>query len=178
MMKKIATLSAVIAVSMAGWAQGDPKEAPAAGQTEKTSGAEEMVVDLQTAISEALQYNKQLQNSVLDRETYYQKVREARSQGLPQVNASLTGTTYFGKEMKFGDMPIKMENSLTLAATASWTFSMQQIASVKVAKIAQRLTEQTVRATEQDVKANVADTYYAVLVYDRNMEIVKANLAD
>ena len=52
---------------MAGWAQGDPKEAPAAGQTEKTSGAEEMVVDLQTAISEALQYNKQLQNSVLDR---------------------------------------------------------------------------------------------------------------
>ena len=124
MMKKIATLSAVIAVSMAGWAQGDPKEAPAAGQTEKTSGAEEMVVDLQTAISEALQYNKQLQNSVLDRETYYQKVREARSQGLPQVNASLTGTTYFGKEMDFGGMPIKMENSLTLAATASWTFSM------------------------------------------------------
>ena len=178
MMKKIATMSAVIAVSMAGWAQGDPKEAPAAGQTEKTSGAEEMVVDLQTAISEALQYNKQLQNSVLDRETYYQKVREARSQGLPQVNASLTGTTYFGKEMDFGDMPIKMENSLTLAATASWTFSMQQIASVKVAKIAQRLTERTVRATEQDVKANVADTYYAVLVYDRNMEIVKANLAD
>lgn len=161
---RIATLAIALAVCMAGQAQ-EPQ-----GST--------MTVDLQTAIDKALQYNKQLKNSTLDRETYYQKVREARSQGLPQVNASLTGTTYFGKEMDFGGMSIKMENSLTLAATASWTFSMQQVASVKVAKIAQRLTEQTVRQTELDVKANVADTYYAVLTYERNIDIVKGNLKD
>ncbi len=161
---RIATLAIALAVCMAGQAQ-EPQ-----GST--------MTVDLQTAIDKALQYNKQLKNSTLDRETYYQKVREARSQGLPQVNASLTGTTYFGKEMDFSGMSIKMENSLTLAATASWTFSMQQVASVKVAKIAQRLTEQTVRQTELDVKANVADTYYAVLTYERNIDIVKGNLKD
>lgn len=161
---RIATLAIAFAVCMAGQAQ-EPQ-----GST--------MTVDLQTAIDKALQYNKQLKNSTLDRETYYQKVREARSQGLPQVNASLAGTTYFGKEMDFGGMPIKMENSLTLAATASWTFSMQQVASVKVAKIAQRLTKQTVRQTELDVKANVADTYYAVLTYERNIDIVKGNLKD
>lgn len=139
---------------------------------------EAMSVDLQTAMASAVQHNKQLQASALDRETYYQKVREARSQGLPQVSASLTGTTYFGKEMNFGEMAIKMPNSLTLAATASWTFAMQQVASVKVAKIAQRLTDATVEQTELDVKANVADTYYAVLTLQRNLDILKDNLVD
>ncbi len=171
---RIATLAIAVAVCMAGQAQ----EQQGAGLTSQSASDATLTVDLQTAISKALQYNKQLKNSTLDRETYYQKVREARSQGLPQVNASLTGTTYFGKEMDFGGMPIKMDNSLTLAASASWTFAMQQIASVKVAKIAQRLTEQTVRQTELDIKANVADTYYAVLTYERNIEIVKGNLKD
>ncbi len=171
---RIATLAIAASVCMAGQAQ-DQQDAGIAQQPAQDAT---MTVDLQTAISKALQYNKQLRNSTLDRETYYQKVREARSQGLPQVNASLTGTTYFDKEMEFSGMGIKMENSLTLAATASWTFSMQQVASVKVAKIAQRLTEQTVRQTELDVKANVADTYYAVLTYERNIDIVKDNLKD
>ncbi len=171
---RFATLAAAIAVCMACQAQ----EQTATAQNTASEQASAMAVDLQTAIDKALQYNKQLKTSSMDRETYYQKVREARSQGLPQVSASLTGTTYFGKEMEFSGMAIEMENSLTLAATASWTFSMQQIASVKVAKIAQRLTEQTIRQTELDVKANVADTYYAVLVYERNVEIIKANLAD
>ncbi|MGN0029370.1 MAG: TolC family protein [Marinilabiliaceae bacterium] len=177
MKRRIATLAAAIAVSMAVAAQGEASTGLRSTGASEQGGAV-MTVDLQTAIDKALQYNKQLRNSALDRETYHQKVREARSQGLPQVNASLTGTTYFGKKMDFGGMDITMENSITLAATASWTFSMQQIASVKVAKIAERLTDQTVKQTELDVKANVADTYYAVMACERNLEIVKANLAD
>lgn len=177
MKRRFATLAAAIAVSMAVAAQGEASTGlQSTGASEQ--GGTVMTVDLQTAIDKALQYNKQLRSSALDRETYHQKVREARSQGLPQVSASLTGTTYFGKKMDFGGMAITMENSITLAATASWTFSMQQIASVKVAKIAERLTDQTVKQTELDVKANVADTYYAVMACERNLEIVKANLAD
>lgn len=177
MKKRIATLAAAVAVGLAATAQDGAASAARPGEASEQAGTV-MTVDLQTAIDKALQYNKQLRSSALDRETYHQKVREARSQGLPQVNASLTGTTYFGKKMDFGGMPIEMENSLTLAATASWTFSMQQIASVKVAKIAERLTDQTVKQTELDVKANVADTYYAVMACERNREIVEANLAD
>ena len=135
-------------------------------------------VDLKTAINNALQYNKQLQSSEMDRELYYQKVREARSSGLPQVNASLDGTTYFGKEMNFNGMSIKMDNNLKLGATAAWTFSMQIIEGVKIAKIAQRLADTQIASTELDVKANVSDTYYAVLVYERMLEIIKGNLSD
>lgn len=137
-----------------------------------------MSVDLQAAMANAVQHNKQLQANALDRETYYQKVREARSQGLPQVNASLTGTTYFNKALDFGGMQMSMPNSLTFAASASWTFAMQQVASVKVAKIAERLTDVTVKQTELDVKANVADTYFAILVYERNLQILNDNLKD
>lgn len=147
--------------------------APAMAQDE---GA--MSVDLQTAISNALQHNKQLQASTIDKEIYYQKVREARSKGLPQVDAKFTADTYFNKSLDFGGMAMKMPNSLTFTATASWTFAMQQIASVKVAKIAQRLTDVTVDQTELDIKANVADTYYAILVYERNLVILNDNLKD
>ena len=147
--------------------------APAMAQDE---GA--MSVDLQTAISNALQHNKQLQASTIDKEIYYQKVREARSKGLPQVDAKFTANTYFNKSLDFGGMAMKMPNSLTFTATASWTFAMQQIASVKVAKIAQRLTDVTVDQTELDIKANVVDTYYAILVYERNLVILNDNLKD
>lgn len=141
-------------------------------------GGDTVSIDLQTAISNALQHNKQLQASSIDKQIYYQKVREARSQGLPQVDATLKGTTYFNKELDFGGMAMSMPNSLTFTATASWTFAMQQIASVKVAKIAQRLTDVTVAQTELDIKANVADTYFAILVYERNIAILNDNLKD
>lgn len=156
-------MAATLTLTSASWAQGDSLQ---------------MEVTLSTAIEKALQYNKQLQASTLDREMYHQKLREARSQGLPQVNAQLTGTTYFGKEMNFGGMPIKMENSLVLGASAQWTFAMQQVAGVKLAKIAQELGEVGIKSTELDVKANITDTYNGVLVLERNLEILRGNLAD
>lgn len=175
---KIATLAAAMTVCMASQAQEVALAATAAPQASEAQ-ADAMNVDLQTAIDRALQYNKQLQASQLDRETYYQKVREARSSGLPQVSAQLQATTYFGKEMSMGEgIAFEMPNTLTLSATASWTLSLQQIAGVKVAKIAQRLTDVSIQQTELDIKANVADTYHAVLVYNRNIDILKANLAD
>ncbi len=143
-----------------------------------TAWAQETLnVDLQSAISSALQHNKQLQASAVDREVYYQKVREARSGGLPQVSASLSTNTYFGDKLEFGGGSMDI-TATTLQATANWTFSMQQIAGVKLAKIAQRLTDQTIAQTELDVKANVTDTYYAVLVYERNIEILNSNMSD
>lgn len=137
-----------------------------------------MTVNLSGVVSSALQYNKQLQTSAMDRELYHQKRREAMSSGLPQVSAEFTGTTYFNKALDFGGMEMSMPNSLSFAATASWTFAMQQIAGVKLAKVAQRMAEQTIAQSELDVKANITDTYYAVLIYERNLDILNDNMAD
>ncbi len=135
-------------------------------------------LSLKDAVNNALQYSKQLQTSKQDVEMYKEKIRETRASGLPQANAQFTGTTYFGKEMNFGGMPIKMENSLTFAASLQYTFSLQQLASVKIAKLAAQIYETTDESTILDVKANVTDTYYAMLVYKRNIEILEKNLAD
>ncbi|MBQ3635030.1 MAG: TolC family protein [Bacteroidales bacterium] len=141
------------------------------------SAQESLSIDLQTAVSNALQYNKQLQASAVDRDIYYQKVREARAAGLPQINATLSTDTYFGKKLSFGAGEMDI-TSTKLQATANWTFSMQQIAGVKLAKIVQNLTDCSIAQTELGVKANVTDTYYAILVYERNLEILRDNLAD
>ncbi len=147
-------------------------------QQDATQNASEMQLTLKEAVDNALDYSKQLQTSKQDVEIYKEKIREARSTGLPQVSASLTGTTYFGKEMNLGGMPIKMENSLTLSATASYTLSLQQLASVKVSKIAASIYETTDQSNQLDVKANVTDTYYALLVYKRTIDILNQNLTD
>ena len=141
------------------------------------SAQESLSIDLQTAVSNALQYNKQLQASAVDRDIYYQKVREARAAGLPQINATLSTDTYFGKKLSFGAGEMDI-TSTKLQATANWTFSMQQIAGVKLAKIVQNLADCSIAQTELGVKANVTDTYYAILVYERNLEILRDNLAD
>lgn len=138
----------------------------------------ETSLTLKEAVSNAVKYSKQLQTSKQDVEIYKEKIREARSAGLPDVSATVTGTTYFGKEMNFAGKPIKMENSLTVAATARYTLSLQQLQSVNVAKIAAAIYETTDQSTILDVKANVTDTYYAILVYKRNLDILASNLKD
>lgn len=163
MKTKIALLAAALTAAASGWAQEDTTT---------------MTVNLSGVVSSALQYNKQLQTSAMDRELYHQKRREAMSSGLPQVSAEFTGTTYFNKALDFGGMEMSMPNSLTFAATASWTFAMQQIAGVKLAKVAERMAEQTIAQSELDVKANITDTYYAVLIYERNLDILNDNMAD
>ena len=169
MKQKIATTALMLAMSaVMVMAQEQPAEA--------TSEATQ--VTLREAVQNALQYSKQLQASRYDRELYYQKVREARSGNIPQANTSLTGTTYFGKELNLGGMPIKMANTVTLSAGVSWTLSAQSIVGVKIAKISQQLIDEQVAQNELNVKANVIDTYYALLIYKRNLEILNGNMAD
>ncbi|MCQ2228236.1 MAG: TolC family protein [Bacteroidales bacterium] len=139
---------------------------------------EVMSLSLKQAVDNALQYSKQLQASKQDVDIYKEKIRETMAAGLPDASAQLKGTTYFGKEMNFGGMPIKMENSLTLAASVSYTISLQQLASVKVSKIAASIYETTDESATLDVKANVTDTYYAILVYKRNLDLLANNLKD
>ena len=147
-------------------------------QNQQNANGEELQLSLKDAVSNAINYSKILQTSKQDVEIYKEKVRETRSTGLPQVNATLTGTTYFGKELNLGGMPIKMDNALTLNATASYTLSLQQLAAVKVSKIAATIYETTDESNILDIKANATDTYYALLVFKRTIDILQQNLAD
>lgn len=138
----------------------------------------ELNLSLKDAVSNALQYSKQLAASKMDQDLYYQKVRETRASMLPQLSASLGYQTYFGKDLDLMGMKRKMEDQISLGAQASWTLAMQAMTGVKVAKIAETIVQQQIAATELDIKANVSDTYYSILVCERNIDILKENMKD
>lgn len=138
----------------------------------------ELNLSLKDAVSNALQYSKQLAASKMDQDLYYQKVRETRASMLPQLSASLGYQTYFGKDLDLMGMKSKMEDQISLGAQASWTLAMQAMTGVKVAKIAETIVQQQIAATELDIKANVSDTYYSILVCERNIDILKENMKD
>lgn len=167
-MKKL-IIAALIAICL-------PAGVKAQEQASAQSG--EIQLSLKEAISNALQYSKQLETSKMDKELYYQKLREARASMLPQLNASLGYQTYFGKDLDLMGMKRKMEDQISLGATASWTFAMQAVTGVKISKIAQQIVEQQIASTELDIKANITDTYYSILVCQRNIDILKANMED
>ncbi len=147
-------------------------------QEQTQTQTSEVQLSLKEAVENALQYSKTLQASKMDYDLYKQKIRETRATNLPQASASLGYTTYFGKSLEMAGMEIEMEDAITLTASASYTLSFQALASVKLQKLAADIADVDYLNDELSVKANVIDTYYAVLVYKRNLEILKQNLAD
>ena len=135
-------------------------------------------LSLKKAIEYAVEHNKQLQSSRKDIDLYRQKVRESVSQGLPQINGKLDYSTNFGYKMSFGQGgTIKMKDQSNAKVTASQLiFSGQWILGIQTSKIAERLASQQVGITELDIKENICDTYYAILVSERLRDIVRQNL--
>lgn len=172
-----------LAVASGAWASPLEVEVPAdtvraSLQKMDPSARASQSIGLCDAVEAARQNNKQLRASQTDRELYRLKVTEALSGNFPQLDAKLTATTMFNQKMDMGGFPVELPNSVTFGLTASWTFNMQQVMGVKVSKIARRLMDVGIEQTEQDVVANISDTYYGVLTYERNKKIVEANLRE
>ena len=142
------------------------------------AGAQEVQeLSLRKAIEYAVEHNKQLQISQKDIDLYKQKVRESVSQGLPQINGSLDYSTNFGYKMDFGGSAIKMKDQSNVGATLSQLiFSGQWILGIQTSKIAEQVANQQVGITELDIKENIFNTYYAILVSERLRDIIKQNL--
>jgi outer membrane protein len=85
----------------------------------KTVFAQESLrLSLGEAQSYALEHNKTLQNAKLDLKISDAKIKESIAQGLPQIEAGIDYTTYFGYEMEFpgfgsggsvNEMPLEMQ---------------------------------------------------------------------
>ena len=125
-------------------------------------------ISLQQAVEFAIKHNKELQSSQMNIDLYRQKVRESVSQGLPQVNGTVTYSTNFNYKMDFGGQAIKMKDQSNLTVgLQQLLFSGQWILGMQTSKIAVRLTEQEVETTELDIVENIYNSYYTVLVSER-----------
>ena len=141
--------------------------------------AEAQTLSLEDAVSFALEHNKSLKASRLNMDLYKKKVMEVVSNGIPQINAGLSYQTNFGQEMDLGPMSIKMEDNMSVTASASWmVINGQWIVGIQSAKIAQNLAAQQSAVDELDVKSNIYNSYYIVLVTEHLVKIVEANLED
>ena len=134
-------------------------------------------ISLQQAVEFAIKHNKELQSSQMNIDLYRQKVRESVSQGLPQVNGTVTYSTNFNYKMDFGGQAIKMKDQSNLTVgLQQLLFSGQWILGMQTSKIAVRLTEQEVETTELDIIENIYNSYYTVLVSERMLDILRQNL--
>lgn len=144
--------------------------------------AETQELSLAKAVEYAIEHNKQLQVSRKDIDLYKQKVRESISQGLPQVNGNLDYSTNFGYKMSFGGSAmgggtIKMKDQSNVGVNVSQLiFSGQWILGVQTSKIAEKIANQQVDITELDIKENICNTYYTILVSERLRDIVRQNM--
>jgi outer membrane protein len=88
---------------------------------------QKLALSLSEAQDYAIQNNKSLKNSRLDLQISELKVKEAIANGLPQVDASVDFTTYFGYEMSFDlnySSDISSLTSAQLASAAAQTLAM------------------------------------------------------
>ncbi len=147
--------------------------------TAQTEIHETHELTLAKAVEFAVENNKQLQVSRKDIDLYKQKVRESVSQGLPQVNGKLDYSTNFGYQMNFGGNAIKMKDQSNVGVNVSQLiFSGQWILGVQTSKIAEKIANQQVDITELDIKENVCNTYYTILVSERLRDIVRQNMSN
>jgi outer membrane protein TolC len=136
------------------------------------------VFTLQEAITFALEHNKQLKASAMNIDLYREKIREAISQGLPQVNGTLDYSTNFNHEMSFGEsMNITMKDqSNAKLAVQQLLFSGQWITGVQASRIARELAERQVDASSQEIVESVSNSYYNILASERLLSILDRNL--
>ncbi|MCC8173265.1 MAG: TolC family protein [Odoribacter sp.] len=136
-------------------------------------------VSLQKAVDYAIEHNKELAITRKNIDLNRQKVKEAISQGLPQVNGSLDYSTNFGYKANFGGNSIQMKDQSNVEINVNQLiFSGEWILGIKTSKLAEKIANQQVTITELDVKENVFNTYYLILVTERTVNILRENLAN
>lgn len=130
---------------------------------------------LEQAVNFATEHNKELQTSQMNVALKNTMIQEALSEGLPQINGSLNYTTNFNFEVE--SFKAKIPDQSTLGVSISQLlFNGQWILGIQTSKIVKTIAEQEVVLTELDIKENVYNSYYTILISQRLMEIVKQNL--
>lgn len=133
-------------------------------------------LSLEEAQNYALENNRTLKNASIDvlksRASHWQSVASM----LPQVSAKADYSNYCGYEMNFGMMAIPMNPYGTLGVTASVAFSGAQVVAAQISKIAERMSDISLKQTEQETKDQVKTLYYSALVMEQTVDLLNQNL--
>ncbi|MFV0290504.1 MAG: TolC family protein [Mangrovibacterium sp.] len=136
-------------------------------------------LSLEQAKQLAIEYNVTLKNAGLSIEQANAATWEAISQGLPQVSASADYSTFFGASSSLMGNEIEFNNTSNFNATASQLiFSGSYIVGLQTAKLYEAMVTKSAEKSQLDVKQQVADAYYAILLAEKTKTILEQNLAN
>ncbi|MFV0553072.1 MAG: TolC family protein [Mangrovibacterium sp.] len=140
---------------------------------------ESYTLSLDEAKTMALDYNVSIKNAGLTIEQANATTWEAISQGLPQVSATVDYSTFFGASASLMGQEIPFNNTSNFNATATQLiFSGAYIVGLQTAKLYEEIVAKSAVKTELDVRQQVANAYYAILLAEKTREILEQNLAN
>ncbi len=115
------------------------------GVLSQASAQQVLKLSLTEAREHALQHNKSLQNAQIDRQIADSKLKGAIAQGLPQVDAGVDYSTYFGYEMDF-----------SFGSGGDYSFTQEQITNAY-----NQTTQAFPGITEKDIYNYQAGSYFS-----------------
>ncbi|MFP4059652.1 MAG: TolC family protein [Bacteroidales bacterium] len=134
-------------------------------------------LSLDSAISFGIEYNKTVKMANLSVQEARRKIHETASSGLPQVDAAIDYSNFFGSSATFpGGMSIEFN------PTSNFTFSVGQLifnasyfVGLQTAKLYKNLSETNLEKSEQEVAALITNNYYLALASEKSLGIIRKN---
>ena len=142
---------------------------------------------LQLSLSDArlyaLEHNKNRKNSAYAVDKSQQALREAIANGLPQLEASADYSNALGakisirfqESMPATEIDIKPQSNFYVNLN-QLIFSGNYIVGIQLAKLGKELSSLGLQKTELEVVSAVTDAYYAVLITEEMLEIIRQNV--
>ncbi len=141
-----------------------------------------MYLSLEDARAYALEHNKVLANAGLAVDEANAGLRETIAQGLPQLNAAVDYSNFFGSTATLGAMPgfeIEFNPTSNLGVSVGQLlFSGSYIVGIQTARLFREVSETSLEKSELDIKAQVSQAYYLSLISMASKDIIQSNYSN
>jgi outer membrane protein TolC len=145
---------------------------------------------LEAALAYAARNNRDLKSSAFDEQLAREQIREVRSQGLPQVNATgrlqdnlIIPTNLLPAEVFGGEpgtfIPVRFGTKYNATAGVEATqllYSQSYLVGLKAARTSREFAQLNTRKVQEAVAYDVSATYYNAQISARQLEILRGNL--
>lgn len=144
-----------------------------------------ITLSLNDAMDYAILHNKTLVNARYNIDKTKQKNWEITASGLPQVSSAIDYTNYLGAEISFSLSESAPAATIPFNPTSNFKVNVSQLVfngsyfvGLQLAKLSLEASQLNYQKSETDVKEQVTRAYYLVLVAERTLNILAANISN
>ncbi|MFO8022920.1 MAG: TolC family protein [Perlabentimonas sp.] len=143
----------------------------------------QMQLNLEKAIEHALEHNKNIINANLSVSEADERLKETIAQGLPQLDATVDYSNFFGSSASLGAMPGMGEFTIDFDPTSNLSvavgqliFSGSYIVGIQTSKLYKEMTKTSLEKSELDIKAQVTEAYILSLISMESKAVMVKNI--